>query len=149
MNQVVVAATDELQVPRADLVAGGAVGIQFNARLEIETRHSPTAQPSGNISHAPGFFDFIATGIFTLEPDQVLLGAPFNGEDGDPLGLTDLARPLLLLRAAQPSPAPRLALTGPRRRLEPHNGFSSDAYRFGRCEPPLDMAARSPLPEAA
>ena len=101
LNQVVVAATDELQVPRADLVAGGAVGIQFNARLEIETRHSPTAQPSGNISHAPGFFDFIATGIFTLEPDQVILGAQFNGEDGDTFGLTELGRPMLFLGDAQ------------------------------------------------
>ena len=44
---------------------------------------------------------------------------------------------------------PRLDMTVPRLRLAQHNGFSLDSYRFETLEPLFDMAARSPLPEAA
>ena len=100
LNQVVVSATDEIQIPKADLITGGAMGIEFNARLEIETRHSPYGG-SADTSHLPGLFDFLATGIFSLEPDQVILGAQFNGQDGDTFGLDEHARPLLFLGDAQ------------------------------------------------
>ena len=101
LNQVIVTATDELQIPRADLITGGAIGIQFNARLEIETRHSPTGSPGANLSHLPGFFDFLATGIFSLEPEQVMLGAQFNGDDADTTALTEHGRPILFIGDAQ------------------------------------------------
>jgi DNA invertase Pin-like site-specific DNA recombinase len=47
---------------------------------------------------------------------------------------------------------PRLDMTVPRLRLAQHNGFngfSLDSFRFETLEPLFDMAARSPLPEAA
>jgi hypothetical protein len=44
---------------------------------------------------------------------------------------------------------PRLDMTVPRLRLAQHNGFSLDSYRFETLEPLFNMAARSPLPEAA
>ncbi len=43
----------------------------------------------------------------------------------------------------------RLDMTVPRLRLAQYNGFSLDSYRFETLEPLFDMAARSPLPEAA
>jgi len=101
IDDVVVDANQELKVPKADMIAGGAVGLSFNARLEIETKHSPTAQPSSNVSHLPGFFDFLATGIFSLEPDQVILGAQFNGQDGDTFGVDELAREILFIGNAE------------------------------------------------
>jgi len=44
---------------------------------------------------------------------------------------------------------PRLDMTVPRLRLAQHNGFSLDSFRFETLEALFDMAARSPLPEAA
>ena len=101
LNQTVVTATDEIQIPKADLITGGAIGISFNARLEIETRHSPTGSPSGNVSHLPGFFDFTATGVFSLEPDQVVLAAQMNGKDGDQFMTDEHARQARFVGDAQ------------------------------------------------
>ncbi len=101
LNQNLVTGGDETQLPKATLIAGGATGIQFNAVLEIETRHSPAGQPSGNVSHLPGFYPFLATGIFSLEPDQIALGAQFNGEDTDAFASDEHARPITLIGNAQ------------------------------------------------
>ena len=49
----------------------------------------------------PGFYPFIATGIFSLEPEQVALGAQFNGQDTDAFGDDELGRPMLFLGDAQ------------------------------------------------
>jgi hypothetical protein len=101
LNQAVVDPDDEIQLPKTGLVAGGAIGIQFNARLEIETRDSRPSSPALNISHEPLFHDFLATGIFTLDANQVVLGSQFNGQDGDTGGVDSLARPTLYVGAAE------------------------------------------------
>lgn len=84
-NQVVVTATDEIQIPKADMITGGAVGLGFNARLEIETRHSPTGATANQLSHDAGTFDFFAVGAFTfnnltVEPTAIF---HFDGADLD------------------------------------------------------------------
>lgn len=101
LNQVLTTGGDETQIEKADLVTGGATGIQFNARLEIEMRHSPVGQVANNISHAPGFFDFLATGIFSLEPDQVALASQCNGKDGDTFAVDEHGRDLFFAGDAQ------------------------------------------------
>ena len=93
LNQVIGTGSDEFKIPKADLIAGGVTGLQFNARLEIEARHSPTGQPANQISYEAGFFDFLATGVFSLEADQVVLGSQFNGNDGDTDIVDELAKP--------------------------------------------------------
>jgi len=101
LNQVVINSVEEIKLEKSVLVAGGAIGISFNARLEIEMRHSPTGQVGANLSHLPGFFDFTATGVFSLEPDQVVLGAQFNGKDTDAFGIDEHARDMVFLGDAQ------------------------------------------------
>lgn len=101
LNAAVVNPNDELQIEKADLVAGGVTGLQFNARLEIETRHSPVGGTALNISHEPLFFDFIAEGVFSLEPSQLIFGAQFNGQDTDAFAINEHAQPLLFEGNAQ------------------------------------------------
>lgn len=101
LNEPVTLPNTEIQIEKADLVAGGAIGIQFNARLEIETRDSRPSSPALNISHEPLFHDFLATGIFSLEPDQVVLAAQFNGNNNDTVIVDEHARPTLFVGNAR------------------------------------------------
>ncbi len=101
IDQVLLSAGMETQIPKATLVAGGAKGISFNAVIEIQNDHAPTGGPSSNNSHEAGFYPFVATGIFSLEPDQTIMSAQFNGEDGDQFMIDGLGRPTTFLGNAQ------------------------------------------------
>lgn len=92
LNELVTLPNTEIQIEKADMVAGGAIGIAFNARLEVETRDSRPSSPANNISHEPLFHDFLATGTFTLEPIQAVMSAQMNGDDGDQFMIDGLAR---------------------------------------------------------
>lgn len=88
---------------RADAVTGGATGFSFNARVELETKHSPTGQVANNVSHESFKFDFLARGIFTLDPREQTFAAMFNGPDAgtDVISEADVAFPGLAVGNAQ------------------------------------------------
>ncbi len=90
-----------LYAPKSDLIAGGAVGQDFNARVEIETKHSPAGQAADNVSHRPLLFDFVALGVFSLTPALVRQGAPFNGNDTETALLAENNVDALFLGAAE------------------------------------------------
>ena len=78
IDQLVVTSTDPIYFELSDLIAGGAKGFEFNARLEIETKHSPTGETADNVSHEAFEADFIATGIFSIEPEGSVLSMNFD-----------------------------------------------------------------------
>ena len=74
-------ATDQFDVLKSAMIAGGAVGFSFNARLEVETRHSPAGQAALQISHDTMDLDFVANGIFSVLPSAPILSLRFDGAD--------------------------------------------------------------------
>jgi len=74
-------ATDQFDIALADIIAGGAEGFSFNARLEIETRQSPSGQPALQVSHEPMLIDHVANGIFSVLPGAALFQSSFDGID--------------------------------------------------------------------
>ena len=94
-------AGDRFDMAKSALIAGGVTGLSFNAKLEVEMRADPVAQTQLQVSHDTFDLFFIATGIFSLEPEQVSLGHQFNGDDTDVDGLDELARPTLFIGNAE------------------------------------------------
>ena len=74
-------ANDFFEFLKSAVIAGGATGFEFNARVEIEMRHSPAGQFPNQISHDTMDFDFLATGIFSVEADGVTFQSHFDGID--------------------------------------------------------------------
>ncbi len=94
-------ATDQFDLLKSDIVAAGVTGLQFNARLEVEITHSPDGQFPNQKTHEAFVLDFVAAAVFSLEPDQVIFGHQFNGDDADVDGLDELARPTLFIGNAE------------------------------------------------
>ncbi len=90
-----------LYAPKADLITGGVEGKDFNARVEIETKHSPSGQTADNVSHRPLLFDFQALGVFSLTPELIVTGSQFNGNDTDTAVLAENNVDALFLGAAE------------------------------------------------
>ena len=74
-------ASDYTDILKSALVAGGAEGFSFNARLEIEMTHSPSGQVGNQKSREPFLIDFEAQGIFSVLPDAPMVSLHFDGAD--------------------------------------------------------------------
>lgn len=81
VDEPVVNPDTEIQIEKADLIAGGAEGFSFNARFEIETKDSRPSSPANNVSHERIAHDFTATGIFSVLPDSAVFQSHFDGAD--------------------------------------------------------------------
>ena len=74
-------ANDQFDVLKSAIIAGGAEGFSFNARLEIETRHSPNGQVPLQLSHDTMDLDFVASGIFTVPAASAFFQTHLDGVD--------------------------------------------------------------------
>ena len=74
-------ATDRFDMDKAQLLASGVEGFEFNARLEVEMRASPVAQTPLQVSHDTFLLDFIATGVFSIPISEIALQSHFDGVD--------------------------------------------------------------------
>lgn len=79
VDEPVVNPDTEIQIEKVDLVAGGAEGFSFNARLEIETKDSRPSSPANNVSHKRLAHDFTALGIFSVPADSAVFQSHFDG----------------------------------------------------------------------
>ena len=73
--------SDYFDILKSAVVAAGAEGFSFNARIEIETRHSPAGQVALQLSREPMEFDFTAVGAFSVLNDAPLVQLHFDGAD--------------------------------------------------------------------
>jgi len=79
--QAQLTANDQFELLKSDILAAGVEGFQFTARIDLETRHSPAGQFPNQISYESMQFDFIAIGVFTVLPADVILQSHFDGVD--------------------------------------------------------------------